>query len=149
MGLPAGVAVKSIRFQGKDISDVGLDVAAHGDVKDVDIELSTHATLFSGYAINAKRERVLDYWVVVFARDRRLWDLPFSRFRQIVRADQEGRFAVVGLPAGDYMAVALDYIDRDEVIMPELFERLFEKATQISLDDVTPTTVELKLFVSP
>ena len=51
------------------------------------------------------------------------------------RPDQDGRFKVQNLPAGSYLAVAVDYIPQGEWGDPELLDRLKGKAKRFTLGD--------------
>ena len=49
------------------------------------------------------------------------------------------------LPAGDYLAIAVDYVPQGEWGDPELLDRLKSKAKRFTLDEARPQTLDLKL----
>jgi hypothetical protein len=61
------------------------------------------------------------------------------------RPDQDGRFKVTGLPAGEYYIIALDRIDTGEMNDPEFLERIRQRASTISLNEGEQKTVDLKV----
>ena len=61
------------------------------------------------------------------------------------RPDQDGRFKVQNLPAGTYLAAAVDYVPQGEWGDPELLDRLKSKAKRFTLGDGATETLDLKL----
>jgi hypothetical protein len=51
-----------------------------------------------------------DGTILVFASDANRWG-PNSRYVRSARVDQQGRWQVKGLPAGEYFLAALDYVE--------------------------------------
>ena len=89
-----------------------------------------------------------DYTVVLFARDRDRWT-PQSRFLASARPDQEGRFQARTLPPGEFLAVALDFVEQGEWQDPELLQRLVPLATPFELEEGETKTLELPLSARP
>jgi len=65
------------------------------------------------------------------------------------RPDQGGKFKVRGLPAAEYYAIALDYIQPGEVQDPEFLDRIKDRATEFSLGDGEAKGLDLKLVSGP
>jgi hypothetical protein len=61
------------------------------------------------------------------------------------RPDRTGRFLISGLPAGSYLAVALEFIEPGEKSNPEFLERLKGVATSVRLSDAEKKSMTLKL----
>lgn len=144
VGGPAGWAIKSVRADGVDVTDSGIEVHANANVENVEIEPTNVLSNVSGLVTNSRGDLVTNYSLVVFARDRDRWT-PGSRYLRSARPDQDGRFKVTGLPAGDYHVVALDYIEQGAETDPETLEQLESKAAAFSLDDGETKTLDLKL----
>jgi Carboxypeptidase regulatory-like domain len=137
--------MKAVRLNGLDVTDTGIEVKANEDLSGLEIEMTNRLTETSGIVTNARGEAVKDYSIVIFARDRERW-VPNSRFLRTGRPDQDGRFKVVGLPAGAYYAIALDYIDpADDTSDPEFLDRLRDRAAGFSLSDGETKMLDLKL----
>ena len=56
--------------------------------------------------------------MVVFSDDPQYWSLPFTRWVNGARPDQDGRFRIRNLPAGDYQIAAVDYIEAGAGAIP-------------------------------
>ena len=89
-------------------------------------------------------QAVKDYSLIVFAQDRERWS-PGSRYMRTGRPDQDGRFKITGLPAGQYYAIALDYVEPGDATDPEFLDRMLQKAVRFSLNDGETKTMDLKL----
>ena len=145
--LPPGWALKSVRQRGTDVTDSGIEFRQNEEASGIEVELTNQATEVSGAVTNARSEPVKDYTVVVFSRERERWGY-MSRFFQTGRPDQDGRFKVRSLPAGNYYAVALDYVEPGEASDPEFLDRVKERAISFSLGDGEAKTVDLKIASS-
>jgi hypothetical protein len=147
-GVSGGWAMKAVRLNGSDVTDSGFDVKPSEDLSGLEVEMTNRLTEVSGVVTNARNEAVKDYSLVVFASDRELWG-PGSRFVRTGRPDQDGRFNISALPAGSYLAVAVDYIDpADDATDPEFLDRIRGRAVTISLSDGETKTQDLKLVTS-
>jgi hypothetical protein len=147
MLLPNGWSLKTVRLHGNDVTDTGIEFRPNEEVSGIEIELTNQATEVSGAVTNSRSEPVKDYTVVVFSRDRERWGY-LSRFFQTARPDQDGRFKVRALPAGEYFAVALDYVEPGEASDPELLDRVKARAIAFSLGDGETKTIDLKISSS-
>jgi len=142
--MSGGWTLKSVRLNGTDVTDTGIDVRANEDLTGIEVEMTNHLSDFSGVVTDTHGAAVKDYSLVVFAQDRERWT-PNSRFMRTGRPDQDGRFKVTGLPAGAYYAIALDYIEPGDATDPEVLDRIKEKATTFSLTDGETKTLDLKV----
>src|SRR6185436_7660183 len=106
--LPDGWAIKTILVDGRDIGDTPFD--AHGEeIQDVQVVVTDRVTTVTGRFADEKGAPVTDGTVIVFADDGQKWSED-SRFVSAARPDQKGEYRIRGLPAGDYLAVALTYV---------------------------------------
>ena len=140
----ANVRIKAVRLNGIDVTDSGLDVRANEDLNGLEVELTTQLSDLSGFVSNARGENVKDYSIVVFARDRERWGFG-SRYLGGGRPDQDGKYRVRNLPAGNYYAIALDYVEQGAGTDPEFLDRAKDRATEFSLVDGETKTLSLKL----
>ena len=147
MSLPTGWGLKAVRQHGSDVTDSGIEFRPNEDVSGIEVELTNQPTEVSGIVTNSRSEPVKDYTVVVFAKDRERWGY-MSRFFQSSRPDQDGRYKVKALPAGEYFAVALEYVEPGEATDPEFLDRVKERAVTFSLHDGETKVVDLKISAS-
>ena len=147
MSLPPGWSLKSVKQRGSDVTDTGIEFRPNEELSGIEVELTNQTTEVSGAVTNNRSEPVKDYTVVVFAKDRERWGY-MSRFFGTGRPDQDGRFKVRSLPAGEYYAVALDYVEPGEASDPELLDRVKTGAVSFSLSDGETKTIDLKISSS-
>jgi hypothetical protein len=136
--------LKAVRFNSVDVTDTGIELSAGGDVNGIEVELTNHVSDLWGLVTNTRGEVVKDCTIVVFSQDRERWD-QMSRYRGGGRPDQDGRYKVLALPAGDYYAIALTYLDPEDSGDPEFLERIRSKATPFVLGDGETKSLDLKV----
>jgi hypothetical protein len=136
--------LKAVRHNGIDVTDSGIEFSAGGDASGIEIELTNHMSDLSGVVTNARGEVAKDYTVMVFSQDRELWNNN-SRYRGGGRPDQDGRYKVRALPAGQYYAIALDYVDPEDAGDPEFLERIRTKATPFVMADGETKSLDLRV----
>jgi hypothetical protein len=147
-GLPVGITVKAVRYNGADVTDTGLDIRPNEDIDGLAIELTDQVTTVTGLVTGTGSSApVKDYSLVVFAGDADRWLFP--RYQRVARPDQDGRFKITGLPSGRYYAIALDYVDQAEANDPDVLDRLRLKSTGFSLGDGETRQLDLKLSSLP
>jgi hypothetical protein len=101
----------------------------------------------SGLVTNTRGDAEKDYWVVLFSRDHEKWESP-SRYVRSARPDRDGRFKVSGLPAGEYLALAVAYIEPGQANDPEFLQRAQTGAVGFALNDGETKTLDLKLSLA-
>ena len=142
--LPPGWMLKSVRVSGNDVTDTGIDFKAGEAVTGVDVVLTSKLTEVNG-TVKAGSTQAKDYTLVVFSDESQKWTLPSTRWVTGTRPDQEGRFQIKNLPAGGYLAIAVDYLAQGEWNDPDVLERLKPKATSFSIDEGETKTLSLSL----
>lgn len=145
INLPHGWTLKSVRLNGADITDTGVELKAGEEVGGIELDLTRQSTSISGFVNDSRGTPVKDYTVVVFSDDQQKWALPMTRWTSSARPDQDGRFKVNNLPPGGYYAIAVEYVASGEWNDPDWLERVRSSATHFSLDEGAGTTLTLKL----
>jgi len=141
----AAFGLQSVRFRGADVTDTGFDVTAGDDITDLEIELTSQLSEFSGFVTDAKGERLSDYTVLAFAQDRDRLEANSARYVATGRPDQEGRFRIRTLPPGTYHLIALEYVDPGQTGDPEYLESLRPAASSVSMGQGETKTLDLRL----
>jgi hypothetical protein len=141
---PGGWHLKSVTVNGVDVTDSGVECTAGEDLSGVEIVLSRAMGSLSGTVLDASGKVATDYTVVVFAADARLWTAP-TRFVRAARPDTSGTFLLNGLPRGDYLVTAVDYLEPGEEGNPALLEELRTSAARVSIADGEARTLSLTL----
>jgi hypothetical protein len=141
---PAGWFLKAVRLDGRDVTDTPLDFSANYDGKPVEVVLTRQSGTISGTVADARGQVVLNCTVVAFPESEAQWT-PVSRHITIVRPDQDGRFALSGLPPGRYLIAAADYLAAGEERIPETLARLRASAVAVTLDEGESRAQNLRL----
>jgi hypothetical protein len=147
-GLGAGGAsfgVKAVMLGGEDVTDRGFDTRPQQRIEGLQIVLTTRLTEVRGTVTDGRGRAVPDYIVVVFPEDATKWSLPFPRYLRTGRPDQDGRYAVTGLPPGEYLAAAVEFLESGNEADPEVLRRLQDIAMPLRLSDGEKKMMDLKL----
>jgi hypothetical protein len=142
--LPEGWIVKSIRANGRDITDSALEFRGSETVA-VQVVLTNRISEVSG-TVKASGQPVTTASVVLFPDDPTQWVFPSRRVR-MVRVDQTGVFRARSLPPGErYLALAVDYLEQGEFQDPLFLERMKGRATTFSLTEGENKNLDLTLI---
>jgi hypothetical protein len=134
-GAPPGWTFKSAMYQGRDVSDVPLDLDS-SDITGVVISFTDQPTELSGTAQTA-RGGDPDATILVFASDNTGWvntGLNPRRMRS-VRTGANGAYKIAGLPPGSYYVAAVPDEFAGDWQDPKFLETLARGAAQVTLDD--------------
>ena len=145
---PGGWQLEAVRLNGLDVTDRGFDLRSGESVDGLEVVLTDRLSQVSGRVVDAKRQPVGDYSVAIVAADRAQWNF-LSRYLAYCRPDQDGRFKATGLPPGEYLAIALDYIEPGAQTDPDFLERIQSRVTRFSLARGEAKTLDLQLQSSP
>lgn len=129
---------------GKDVLDAPLDVGAGDEISDFTITLGDTPTEFTGLLQDASGRPAADYFIVIFARDKARWT-PESRWVTAIRPGTDGRFAVKGLPPGDYLVAALTDVQQGEWFLPDFLSSLVPAAAPVKLSTGQKTVQDLQI----
>ena len=141
---PAGWFLKAVMLDGRDVTDTPLDFTSDKEIKDVQVILTQKQSELSGGAVDADGAAVSEYAAVIFPEDRQRWT-PRSRFIAAGLPDQQGRFKIGGLPPGDYLVAAVEYLESGTERDPELLARLADQAAKVTLREGEAKAVSLRL----
>jgi protocatechuate 3,4-dioxygenase beta subunit len=139
-------ALRKVTLSGIDVTDTAVDLRTK-NVDDVEVLLTSKVSKVAGGASNDTGP-LLDYAVVIFSSDPTKW-IDRSRFVVLGRPNQFGRFEVRGLPAEEYLAVALPNVVEPEWTAPEFLQQIRPLATSFALQEGESKTLELKLKKRP
>jgi hypothetical protein len=144
MGPMGGWMVRSIRLNGADVTDTGIEFKPNDNMTGLEIELTNKLTTITGLVTNARGEALKEFTTIAFSQDREKWKVV-NRYQGMGRPDQDGRFKISGLPPSDYYIIALDKIDPGQLSDPEFLDVVRAKATAITVHEGETRTVDLKI----
>ena len=143
---PDGWMLKAVMHDGRDISDALVALGSGQALSDVQVILTNRVTSVSGRLESDKKTPLRDATVLVFDADATKWYESSRRVRS-TRPDQDGQWQIKGLPPGEYLAIALDYVEDGAWNDPEYLEGLMRDSERLTLAEAGAETVALKLVV--
>jgi hypothetical protein len=136
--------LRSVKLNGRDITDTPLDISKGATpLKGLQLFLSPTTAHVTGDVVDSHGAPLADCTVVVFAEDRARWE-PGTRFVKVARPDQDGRFAISGLPTGRYLIVARDFVEDGQWEDPAFLQSLVVDAARLTLREGATQEVSLK-----
>jgi hypothetical protein len=142
--VPDGWWVKSIVHDRRDIADTPAEMRSGESLTGVRIIVSDRPTSMRGRLVDDKGTPVTSATVVAFARDSQKW-FEESRWVRVVRPDQQGNYRIDGLPPGEYLAVAVDYVEEGTWNDASFIESLRPHGEPLTLTEGEARTVALRL----
>ena len=141
---PGGWWLKSIVHDGVDLLKKPLTIGAE-DIAGVTVTLTNRSMGLSGTVRDRKNVGVGDASVALFPADYRTWiaDGMSPRVLYTTTADKSGAFQIIGLTAGDYLAVAFPGAVQRTVQDPKFIAELAAFATAVTVQEGQPPIVNL------
>jgi hypothetical protein len=145
-GSPSAWTLKSVVFDGHDVTDTPLDVKPRQDLSDIVVTYTDRHTILDGRLIDASGQPVSQFRVLVFTTNRALWSSrALRRWNASVRAGADGSFRVSGLPAGQYYVCAFVDSGQSQAADAALLESLAPASIVIALADGETHTQTFKV----
>lgn len=148
VALPGEWAVTRIVYNDRDITRTEFELGSGETMGGVRVFISNQVSSVTGRLADARGVGVSDATVVLFAADARLW-VSEPRTVQAVRPDPRGNYRVPGLPAGEYLAVAVRYVEDGVWQDPGFLESLRSSAQKLTVTRGNVHTVALRLVTPP
>lgn len=142
-GAPTPWLLRSAIANGADALDAPITVD-RADVGGIALTFSDRSTELTGDLLDAAGKPVSDYFIIVYAADRKFWT-PSSRRIQSLRPATDGRFRVANLPPGDYLIAAVTDVEQGEWYDPSFLAQLVDASTKITLAEGEKKVQSLKI----
>jgi hypothetical protein len=144
--LPEGWAVKAMLNGDQDIADLPIDRPGGQEITDLRLVITDSVATLSGQIVNETGAGLADGTVVLFPADAsKAFD--GSRFIRAARPDQQGRYRLSGLLPGNYLVIALDYVEEGSWNDPEYLDSLRPRALKVAIDEPREYTAPLRLVI--
>jgi hypothetical protein len=95
-------------------------------------------------ALVDEKHAPVDGTIVVFPEETSRW-YQDSRTVRAARPDQHGQFSIKGLPAGNYLIAAVDYVQDGQWYDPEFLGELRRRAERVTLAEVEHKRIDVTL----
>lgn len=142
--LPEGWMLKTVLYDGRDVADLRLEGKGGETLSRVQVIVTDRITTIAGQLTGSRGVAITDATILVFDGDAEKW-ADESRFVRAVRPDFQGKYEIKGLPAGDYLAVALDYVLDGLWNDPQYLASIRRYGEKLTLRDGESRTISLKL----
>jgi hypothetical protein len=144
VALPDGWVVQSIIQDGRVITDAPISMRSGEQLAGVQVVITDNVSTVAGQLNDDRGVPITDATVIVFAESADKW-WEDSRYVRSVRPDQQGRYQIKGLPAGEYLAVAVDAVEEGMWNDPEYLESIRRYGQKITVTDTGTYAVTLKV----
>lgn len=144
-GLNSGWYLKTVLFDGTDITDTGMEFAAGRVYEGLQVIFTRKTTDLSGALTDDRGRPIVDASVVIFPADQSKWTYA-SRYVRTARPDTNGKYNFKSLPPGeDYLIIAVTNLESGQGSDPEFLTRAKEEAKSFSLNEGETKAVDIKL----
>jgi hypothetical protein len=142
--VPAGWSVKSITYNGRDISVEPVELG-DADISGVLVTFTDKTTTLSGTVVTDGKGPAATAEVVVFPADSVAWkDIGVAARRsRVERVSETGAYSITGLPPGDYFVAAIAGSRPGDRQDPSLLAALMPIARRVTLADGGNTALQL------
>jgi hypothetical protein len=141
--------VKSVIFEGLNITEVPLDIAGRPSIDGVQITLTDKLTTVSGHVTDSRGAAVTSYVVVILPAEEKTSTIGWYRYIRSTRSDINGRFETRGMPPGRYVAAAVDALESGRQFVPAVQQQLRKGAREFSLKEGESLMLDLRLSPAP
>lgn len=144
--LPPGWAVRSMRLDNSEVFGVPIDVAPGRH--ELEVVIDDVPASVRGLVVDRRGTPLGGYTVILFPEDETLWHAG-SPFIQAAGSYQDGRFELRSLPAGDYLAVAIERAPFIALLDPQRLAHLQPIATRLTVLDGEQKTISIRASPTP
>lgn len=139
-----GWSLKAVTIDGRDVTDVPLDLRSGQRIANVALTFTDMQTEIDGTMATDRGTPVTDYTVLAFSTDSDYWR-PLSRHIMTARPDQTGKFRIRGLPPGEYYLVPVDPAEQGEWFDAAYLDAHRAGASKLTLGDGETKTQNFKV----
>jgi Carboxypeptidase regulatory-like domain len=136
--------LKQILQDGRDVTDTAFEGRSGETLNGLQLVITNQVNSVAGALVDGTGAPLVDGTVIVFAADSEKWSED-SRFVRFTRPDSDGNFSIKGLPPGEYLAAAVDYVEEGMWNDPEYLESIRRYGQKVTLGDADARTVSLKI----
>jgi hypothetical protein len=137
--------ITSVAVGGKDIGDAPFEVRANEDISGVAIGFRDRIGVIEGLLTDAAGRPAPEYFVLAFPTDRASWTTTSRRAVPAVRPGTDGRFRLIGLPAGEYFIAVVTSVNAEEAMDPAFLEPILPSAIKVTVREGEVLRQDLKI----
>ena len=142
LGLPSGWRIKSVDVGGDDYAAKPLMPRSNQRIDGVRIVVTNKFPAITGRVTDDEGKPV-EGTVILVPEDEAGWADTARLYRG--RPDQTGLYRIDGVRPGEYLAVAVEYVQNWQLQDPEYLATLRDRATRITVREAQPQQIDLKV----
>jgi hypothetical protein len=139
-----GWMLKAVTVGGRDVTDSPIEVRSSETLANVTVVFTDKLSEVSGTVSDQQGVPITDFTVLAFSTDSTFWR-PQSRHIMTARPDQNGKFRIRGLPAGEFYLVTVDPAEQGEWFDAGYLEAHRADAARVSLGEGDLRTQDFKV----
>lgn len=143
-GAPVPFAALSITMGGRDITDVGVELAPGMPPEPITITLSDELPELSGHITLGDGKPATDYYVVAVAADQKYWIWSTRRIKS-ARPDVNGRYVFPNLPPGTYRIAATTDLENSDLSDRSFLEQILAASAEVIVAPGEKKVFDLKI----
>jgi hypothetical protein len=143
--------IRSITVDGQDFTNRPLDASSGRDITGIVVTFTDKTARFTGYVRDAQNQLATQGNVIIFPAERAQWTAYGFSPRRILSTPivSNGSFNAMSLPAGEYLAIAVDESHATAWQDPKFFPAAAGLATSVTLEWDGTVTLDLQLRQVP
>jgi hypothetical protein len=138
-----GWFLRHVRVNGVDVTDSGVEIRPNELLAGVEVELTHRQPEITGTVKTAEGVTTRNAFVVIFSQDRQHWGY-LSRYVMMSRPNTDNQYRVL-VPAGEYLAIAVDFVEQGEWSETDFLERVRDRAVPFSIAEGEHKPLDLTL----
>ena len=139
--VPRGWMLKAVVVGGQDVTDQPVDLRSGQTLDGVTVVFTDKLGQISGTVTDDSGHPVTEFTVLAFPTDASLWR-PQARQIMTSRPDQNGKYQLKGLPAGDYYVATVDPSESGEWFEPAFLDQHRASAATVTLGEGDARTTD-------
>jgi hypothetical protein len=139
-----GWRLSSVTVNGRDVTDVPVDLRAGQALSNVLISLTDMMSEITGTLTTTTGAPVTEYTVLAFSTDPSFWQAQ-SRHISTARPDQTGKYRIRGLPPGSYYIATVDPAEQGEWFEASYLDQHRIGAARVVINDGETKTQDFRI----
>jgi hypothetical protein len=131
LGIPNTCYLKSVKFNGRDVTSEGLDMSAGGPLE---VVISAAAAQVDAVVLDKDGKAVVNAVVAI---------VPKDGSTMVQTSDENGILSVKGLKPGDYKLVAWEDVEQGAPFDPDFLKQFENKTKSVKLESSGHEAVQL------
>jgi hypothetical protein len=140
----AAWTLRSAMLASRDSADLPFEVKAGADLAGAVLTFTDRPTELSGTLFDAAGNPTPAFSIVVLPADKALW-IPGARRIKAIHPASDGRYRILGLPAGEYFVAAMADFDAADLGDPAFLAQLAAASTKLTLSDGEKKIQDLRI----